>query len=251
MIKVILSGALGRMGQMVEQTIDEVPDMEIVAGVDLLADGGARSYPLYDHIGACDAEADVIIDFSHHSAVGEVLRFAVEKKLPAVIATTGLTDEELTLVKEAGQSVAVLQTGNTSLGITLLSELVARAASFLGDDYDVEIVETHHNQKVDAPSGTALMLANAVNDGAFGGQKQLTFGRHGRSTKREKKEIGIHAVRGGTVVGEHQVRFFGPDEVIEIRHSAGSRRLFANGAVRAAKFLVGQPAGVYATKDLL
>ncbi|MGI6004163.1 MAG: 4-hydroxy-tetrahydrodipicolinate reductase [Christensenellales bacterium] len=251
MIKVILSGALGRMGQMVEQTIDEVPDMEIVAAADPLADGAARSYPLYDHIGACDAEADVIIDFSHHSAVGEVLRFAVEKKLPAVIATTGLTDEELILVKEAGQSVAVLQTGNTSLGITLLSELVARAASFLGDDYDVEIVETHHNQKVDAPSGTALMLANAVNDGAFDGQKAFTFGRHGRSTKREKKEIGIHAVRGGTVVGEHQVRFFGPDEVIEIRHSAGSRRLFANGAVRAAKFLVGQPAGVYATKDLL
>nr|WP_122013699.1 4-hydroxy-tetrahydrodipicolinate reductase [Maliibacterium massiliense] len=251
MLRILLNGALGRMGQMVEQTIAATEGVQIAAGVDPVCAGATRPYPLFADIHACDVACDCIIDFSRHDALDTLIAYATDKKLPLVIATTGMTPAQHQALEQAAGVIPVLASANMSLGITLMADLLKKAASFLGEDYDIEIIETHHNQKIDSPSGTALLLANAINGDCFDGEKELTFGRHGRDTKRDKREIGIHAVRGGTVVGQHQALFLGPDEVIEIRHSAQSRRLFAQGAVRAAQFVARQKPGLYAMKDLL
>ena len=234
MKKIILSGCSGKMGRVVANIIENRQDCEIVAGVDIHAIDA--SFPVYS--------ADVIIDFSHPSCIVPLLNYARANKIPAVICTTGLGEEQLAAVHAAAEEIPVFFSANMSLGVNLMAELCKKAASLLGADFDVEIIEKHHNQKIDAPSGTALMLADAVAS-ALPHPSLYEYDRHSRRQKRDKNEIGIHAVRGGTIVGEHEVIFAGRDEVLTISHSAASKEIFAVGAVNAAVFLADQPAGMY------
>lgn len=241
MKKIILSGCCGKMGRVVASIVEGREDCEIVAGLDLRP--MEAPFPVYSAADQCPA-ADVIIDFSHPSCVVPLLNFAREKKIPAVICTTGLGDEELAAVHAAAEEIPVFFSANMSLGVNLMAELCKKAAALLGSDFDVEIIEKHHNQKIDAPSGTALMLADAVAS-ALPHPTLYEYDRHSRRQKRGKNEIGIHAVRGGTIVGEHEVIFAGRDEVLTISHSAASKEIFAVGAVNAAVFLAEQPKGLY------
>lgn len=249
-MKILLHGAGGKMGGVVKEIVAGREDMEILCGVDAFADPDAFPFPLYPSLAACPLKADVIIDFSHFAAVPALLDYSVETGTPAVICTTGLDDALTDALEEASRKVALFRSGNMSLGINLLIDLAQRATEVLGDRFDIEIVEKHHNRKVDAPSGTAYMIARGIEAvkktaGAF------VFGRHGKDAKRQSGEIGIHAVRGGTIVGEHTVLFAGNDEVIELRHSAGSRKVFAEGAVKAAVWLAGKEPGLYDMNALL
>lgn len=250
MVSVILSGALGFMGRAVDQICANDPDITIVAGVDIV-ENHDRAYPIYDSFDKCTEKADAIIDFSTASAMGVLVAYAVERRIPAVICTTGLSDEQLAMVKEASEEIAILRSGNMSLGINLLLKLLKTAsATLLPAGYDAEVEEIHHKRKLDAPSGTALMLADAVNEAA-GGNYEYVYDRHDRHEARPEKEIGISSLRGGTVVGIHDVLFAGPDEVIEIKHTAYSRAVFAKGAVQAAKYLAGKGAGLYTMTDVI
>ncbi|MCI6173302.1 MAG: 4-hydroxy-tetrahydrodipicolinate reductase [Clostridiales bacterium] len=250
MISVILHGACGHMGHAVAELCAQEPDMTIVAGVD--ARGGAgETFPVYRSLSECTEEADVIIDFSTAGAVDELIAYGAERMIPIVLCTTGLTDVQVQNVKEASEQVAILRSGNMSLGINLLMRLLKQAAETLcPNGFDPEIVEMHHNRKLDAPSGTALMLADSIN-AAMQGQYSYTFDRHERRAKRDPKEIGISSLRGGTVVGVHDVLFAGQDEVIEFRHTAYSRAVFAKGAVAAARFLAGRAPGLYDMSDVI
>ena len=241
MKKIILSGCSGKMGRVVANIVDGRDDCEIIAGVDIHPIEAA--FPVFSSIDECPA-ADVIIDFSHPSFIIPLLNYAKKTKTPAVICTTGLADEQLAAVNAAAQEIPVFFSANMSLGVNLMAELCKKAAALLGADFDVEIIEKHHNQKIDAPSGTALMLADAVAS-ALPHPSLYEYDRHSRRQKRDKNEIGIHAVRGGTIVGEHEVIFAGRDEVLTISHSAASKEIFAVGAVNAAVFLAEQPAGMY------
>ena len=241
MKKIILSGCSGKMGRVVANIIENRQDCEIVAGVDIHAIDA--SFPVYSSPEQCPS-ADVIIDFSHPSCIVPLLNYARANKIPAVICTTGLGEEQLAAVHAAAEEIPVFFSANMSLGVNLMAELCKKAASLLGADFDVEIIEKHHNQKIDAPSGTALMLADAVAS-ALPHPSLYESDRHSRRQKRDKNEIGIHAVRGGTIVGEHEVIFAGRDEVLTISHSAASKEIFAVGAVNAAVFLADQPAGMY------
>lgn len=244
MIKVIMHGCSGRMGQIITDICREDPEVTVVAGIDI-ADPGNMPYPVFTDIAACDVDADVMIDFSTAKAVDGVLDYCVERQLPLVLCTTGLSGEQLQKTEEAGKKIAILKSANMSLGINTLFELLQRAAKVLAPaGFDIEIVEKHHNQKIDAPSGTALALADSIND-AMGQIYEYKFDRSTERRKRETKEIGISSVRGGTIVGEHEIIFAGRDEVIEIRHTAYSRAVFGKGAVEAAKFLAGKEAGFY------
>ena len=206
--------------------------------------------PVYKSFADIKEEADVIVDFSSPDNLVERLEYAKNKNIAIVLASTGLSKDDLALVDEYAKSVAIFKTANLSLGVNVMQALCKAAAQILGDGFDVDIIEKHHNLKKDAPSGTALMLADTVNE-AFDNQKRYVNGRDGIVGAREKSEIGIHAVRGGTIVGEHEVMFAGEDEIITISHSARSKRVFAVGAIRAAKFVKGKPAGKYDMKDLL
>lgn len=241
MKKIILSGCSGKMGRVVASIIENRTDCEIVAGIDIHPMDAA--FPVFATASQCPA-ADVIIDFSHPSCVVPLLDHAKANNIPAVICTTGLGEEELAAVHAAAEEIPVFFSANMSLGVNLMAELCKKAAALLGSDFDVEIIEKHHNQKIDAPSGTALMLADAVAS-ALPYTAHYEYDRHSRRQKREKNEIGIHAVRGGTIVGEHEVIFAGRDEVLTISHSAASKEIFAVGAVNAAVFLAGQPKGLY------
>ena len=249
MIRLIVCGCNGKMGRAVTACVKERCDTEIVAGFDRNTDASI-GYPVYANPANCDVEADVLIDFSHPSALPGVLAYAKEHHIPAVIATTGLSDEQLLSVSDAAQQVAIFSSANMSLGVSLLAELAKKAAAVLGNSFDVEIIEKHHNQKIDAPSGTALMLARAVSDGLSYTPKYV-YDRQSVREKRDPHEIGFSSVRGGTIVGEHEVLFAGHDECISLSHSAMSKEIFASGAVNAAAFLVGKPAGLYTMKDLL
>ena len=249
-VRVIMHGCNGKMGQVITGLIKEDDGICIVAGVDAYT-GIPNDYPVFETIKACDVEADVLIDFSNAKAVDGVLDYCAEKQLPVVLCTTGLTSEQLNKVEETAKKTAVLKSANMSLGINLLMKLLKDAASVLATaGYDIEIVERHHNQKVDAPSGTALALADSINE-ALGNSYRYKYDRTQERKKREKNEIGIQAVRGGSIVGEHEVIFAGLDEVIEIRHTAYSKGIFGKGAVEAAKFLAGKPAGRYDMKDVI
>lgn len=250
MTRIILSGALGKMGKAIASCVDSRPDCEVAYGIDVA--NGDMDFPLYSSFNEMpkDTVADVIVDFSHPSALQELLEYAVNKKIPAVIATTGLNDQQITLIKAASESIPVFFSANMSVGISLISELAKKAAKVLQNDFDIEIVEMHHNQKIDAPSGTALMLADSISD-VLNDKPIYEFDRHSKRMKRNKNEIGIHSVRGGTVVGEHEIIFAGNDEMIKISHSAFSKQLFAVGAVNAGIFLVGKKAGLYTMKDLI
>ena len=244
MIKLIMHGCNGVMGQVISQIVEETDGAKMVAGIDRF-DDGKNSYPVFTDIKACDVEADAIIDFSAAPAVDALLDYAVEKQIPVVVCTTGLSEEQLEKLEEASKKVAVLRSANMSLGVNMLLKLLKEATEILAPaGFDVDIVEKHHRRKLDAPSGTALALADAVNE-AVDNEYEYVYDRSERREQRPKKEIGISAVRGGTIVGEHEVIFAGQDEVIEFKHTAYSRAIFGSGAVSAAMYLAGQPAGLY------
>ncbi len=250
MTRIIMHGCNGRMGQIISEICREDPDTEIVAGVDVTAQK-EQSYPVFTDIMKCDIQADVVIDFSTAKAVDAVFNYCVERNLPLILCTTGLSEEQLEKADQASKTVAILKSANMSLGINTLFEILQKAAKVLSPaGFDVEIVEKHHNQKLDAPSGTALALADAVND-AMNQIYEYKFDRSRERRKRDAKEIGISAVRGGTIVGEHEVIFAGKDEVIEIKHTAYSRSVFGKGAVEAAKFIKGKEAGYYDMREVV
>lgn len=250
MIRAIMHGCNGRMGQVITGLVREDAEIEIVAGVDTYT-GISNSYPVFESIEKCDVEADVVIDFSNAGAVDGLLDYCVEKRLPVVLCTTGLSEEQIAKVEETAKKTAVLKSANMSLGINLLLKLVKDAAKVLaGAGFDIELVERHHNQKVDAPSGTALALADSINE-AMDHAYTYVYDRSQRREKRDKKEMGISAVRGGTIVGDHEIIFAGSDEVIEFKHTAYSKAVFGKGAVEAAKFLAGKSAGRYDMSDII
>lgn len=250
MTKVIMHGCNGKMGQTITAMCKEDPEIEIVAGVDLY-DGIRNDYPVFSNISLCDVKADAVIDFSNANAVDDLLVYCVDKQIPVVLCTTGMSEAQIGKAKEASEHVAVLRSANMSLGINMLLELLKKAAVTLAPaGFDMEIVEKHHNQKLDAPSGTALALADSMNE-ALDEKYSYIYDRSKERRKREKYEIGISAVRGGNIVGEHEVIFAGQDEVIEFKHTAYSKAVFAKGAVQAAKFLKGRPAGLYDMSDVI
>ena len=250
MVRIIMHGCNGKMGQVITGLVADDPNAQIVAGIDI-ADNRDNGYPVFTDIKKCDVAADVIVDFAAAAAVDALLDYSVEKQIPVVLCTTGLSDEQLARVKESSKEVAILKSANMSLGINTLMKLLKDAANvFAPAGYDIEIVEKHHNQKVDAPSGTAIALADSINE-ARGGEYEYVYDRSQVRKKRDKKELGISAVRGGTIVGEHEVIFAGIDEVIEFKHTAYSKSVFAKGAVEAAKFLAGKPAGMYDMADVI
>ncbi len=250
MTRVIMHGCNGRIGQTISSMLAEDADMKIVAGIDKI-DFGKNAYPVYENIAECDLEADVIIDFSNANAIDGLLKYAVDRKLPVVLCTTGLSEEQLKKVDEASKQIPVLRSANMSLGVNLLMKLVKEAAATLyGAGFDIEIVEKHHRHKLDAPSGTALALADAANSGV---SENLDY-VYDRSTRREERpvaEIGISAVRGGSIVGDHDVIFAGTDEVVTLSHTAYSRSVFAKGAIEAAKFLRDRDPGMYDMSDVI
>lgn len=248
-MKVILSGVHGKMGHYVLEALAQNGNAVVIAGIDRVTEGN-WPFPVYSDWQSLQQRADVIIDFSHHSAVDALLDYSEASGTPAVICTTGLSEEQVARIKALSATVPLLRSGNMSVGVNLLLDLVARAAQTLYADYDIEIIEKHHNRKVDAPSGTALMLAQAAKE-AVPEPREYSYGRQGTDCKRKPEEIGIHAIRGGTIVGEHSVIFAGNDEIIEISHTALSRAVFAGGAVRAAGFLVEQQPGLYSMKEVL
>ncbi|MBQ3912860.1 MAG: 4-hydroxy-tetrahydrodipicolinate reductase [Lachnospiraceae bacterium] len=249
MVRIVLCGCSGRMGHVVRSIVDENEDMQIVAGVDIVQ--GDADFPVFSDASECNIPADVIIDFSSPKALNGVLKLAEDKQLAAVLCATGYTPEQLEQINAAAGRIAILRSANMSLGINTMAKLIAEAAKILGNNgYDIEIVERHHNQKLDAPSGTALLLADAMKP-VLEGQYEYVYDRSGRRMKRPKTEIGISAVRGGTIVGEHEVIFAGLDEVIEIKHTAYSKAVFAKGAVNAARFLAGKPAGMYTMSNVV
>lgn len=250
MTRVIMNGCNGHMGRVISDLCEADPDIEIVAGVDICTDVH-YGYPVFSSIGECDAAADAIIDFSHVSCIDALLKYSVEKQIPVVLCTTGLSEEQLKAVEEAAKKVAVLKSANMSLGINTLMELLQKAAQVLAPaGFDMEIVEKHHNQKLDAPSGTAIALADSINQ-ALDQDYTYKYDRSQERKKREKYEIGIQAVRGGNIVGEHEVIFAGMDEVITFKHTAYSKGIFGKGAIEAAKYLAGKPAGYYDMSDVI
>lgn len=250
MVRAIMHGCNGRMGQVVSGLVKEDAGIEFVAGIDSYTEK-KNDYPVFAKISDCDVEADVIIDFSNAAAVDDLLDYCVEKQVPVVLCSTGLSEEQLQKVEEASKKVAVLKSANMSLGINLLLKLLQNATRVLAPaGYDIELVERHHNQKLDAPSGTALALADSINE-SMDNAYEYVYDRSQVRKKREAKEIGISAVRGGTIVGEHEVIYAGTDEVIEFKHTAYSRTVFGKGAVEAAKFLAGKEAGRYDMADVI
>ena len=250
MVKVIMHGCNGKMGQVITGIIAEDKDAEIVAGVDT-SNHIQNTYPVFGNIADCNVEADVVIDFCAAPAVDGLLKYCVEKQVPCVLCTTGLSEAQLAAVEEASKKVAILRSANMSLGVNMLLKILKDAAGILAPaGFDIEIVEKHHNLKVDAPSGTALALADSINE-ELGNQYEYVYDRSQVRQKRDAKEIGISAVRAGTIVGEHEVLFAGTDEVIEFKHTAYSRSVFAKGAVEAAKFLAGKETGMYDMGDVI
>lgn len=250
MVKVIMHGCNGKMGQTITSLIAADEEIEIVAGIDAV-DSGKNDYPVFSNISECTVAADAVIDFSVAAAVDALLDYCVEKKLPCVLCTTGLSEAQLTKVQEASKQVAILKSANMSLGINMLLKLLKEAAKTLSPaGFDIEIVEKHHNQKLDAPSGTAIALADSINE-AMGGSYEYVYDRSQVRQKRDAKELGISAVRGGTIVGDHDVIFAGADEVVTFSHRAYSKAVFGKGAIQAAKFLAGKPAGLYDMADVI
>jgi 4-hydroxy-tetrahydrodipicolinate reductase len=242
-IKILISGANGKMGHAVAAAVDSREDCKVSAGVDLYTNAYG-DFPIYESFSAVPEKPDVLIDFSNPAILDDLLDYCLVNGVPCVLATTGYNEAQIARIRQASESIPVFFSFNMSLGINLLVQLAKKAASILGGQFDIEIVEKHHNQKLDAPSGTALMLADAIND-SLGSQYHYVYDRHSKRQKREKTEIGMHAIRGGTIVGEHDIIFAGHDEVITLSHSAASKEVFAVGAVNAAVFLAEQSAGLY------
>ncbi len=249
MIKIILHGCNGKMGKVLQEIISASKDCVVVAGIDRHP-GDEVDFPVFESPDQCDIQGDVIIDFSHHSATKELLDYCVGTKTPVVVATTALGEAEKQLLKEVSEYIPVFNSFNMSLGINVIAKVMEMMMSALEEDFNVEIVEKHHNQKVDSPSGTALLLADAIND-ACKVKKEYIYGRHSKSDECKITDLGIHAVRGGTIPGEHTIIFAGPDEVIEVTHTALSRNIFARGALKAAKYISGMKNGLYSMKEMI
>ncbi len=250
MTRIIMRGCNGKMGQIISALAAQDEEVEIVAGIDLW-DDGHNSYPVFETLELCDAQADCIIDFTRAERTEELLDYCEEKRIPCVLCTTGLSGEQLERVTEVSKKTAILRSANMSLGINLMLKLLKKAADVLAPaGFDIEIVEKHHNQKLDAPSGTALALADSINE-EMNREYEYVYDRSGRRGRRPRKEIGISAVRGGTIVGEHDVIFAGPDEVVTFSHTAYSRAAFGKGAIQAAKFLSGKSAGLYDMSNVI
>lgn len=247
MIKILLNGCLGKMGQAVEACINERDDIMISCGVDIAK--GEKAYPVYNCFVDVQETPDVIVDFSNPLVLDDMLAFAVEKKVPVIVCTTGFSDAQVAKIKDTAKAIPVFYSGNMSLGINVLIALSKMAAKVLYNSFDIEVVEKHHNLKLDAPSGTALMIADAISDEI--GDAQYVYDRHAYRKRRDHHEIGIHSIRGGTIVGEHEVIFAGHDEVVSLKHQAQSKGVFAAGAVNAAIFLSDKPAGLYDMSDVL
>lgn len=248
MLKIALNGVCGRMGHVLADLIASKEGLSVSFGIDKIE--GPYSFPVYNSPESVpsNAECDVIIDFSHFTAVPGIVNFAVSRKLPIVVCTTGLDADCKALLEAASKTIPVFYSANMSIGVSLVKLLCKKAADFLGDDFDIEIVERHHNQKLDAPSGTAIAIADAINtDDKY----EYVYDRHSVRKKREKQEIGISSVRGGSIVGDHEVIFAGPNEVIEINHHAQSRNVFADGAVKAAIFVADKKPGMYNMESML
>ena len=250
MVKIMMHGCNGVMGQVISKIVEETEGAVMACGVDRV-DDGHNDYPVFTDINACDVEVDAIIDFSAAPAVDGLLDFAVERQIPVVLCTTGLSDEQLERVHEASKKTAVLRSANMSLGVNTLFKVLKSMTKLLADaGFDIDIVEKHHRRKLDAPSGTAIALAEAVNE-PLNNEYEFVYDRSQRREQRYDKEIGISAVRGGTIVGEHDVIFAGDDEVITFQHTAYSKTLFAKGAIQAAKFLKGKGPGWYQMSDVI
>ena len=248
MIKIALVGANGRMGQVISRMAAESEEVKIVCGIDINTQKNF-DYPVYESFDYVTEEIDVIIDFSHHNSLLGTLCFATKNEKPAVIATTGLTEENKECLNVASKKIPIFFSANMSLGVNLIIELAKKATQIL-KGFDIEIIEKHHNQKLDAPSGTALAIADAINE-TLDEPSEYIYDRHSSRKKRSKNEIGMHAVRGGTIVGEHDVLFAGCDEIIEIKHTATSREIFASGALSAAIFMYGKKRGMYSMSELI
>ena len=249
MVNVIIHGCGGKMGHVVAELVKNEPDCQVVAGIDPTTP--ALDFPVFPSCEACDVAGDVIIDFSTAKAVDGLLDYCEEKKVPVVLCTTGLSEDQLNHVKEASKVDAVLRSANMSIGINLLMKTLKEVAPVLAAaGFDIEILEKHHNRKIDAPSGTAIALADAINE-SLDNTYHYKYDRSSERVARDPKEIGIQALRGGTIVGEHDIMFAGRDEVITFTHTAYSREIFAKGAVEAAKFLAGKPAGLYDMADVI
>ncbi|MGI6050189.1 MAG: 4-hydroxy-tetrahydrodipicolinate reductase [Acetivibrionales bacterium] len=249
MIQILLIGCNGHMGRAITQSCRYNENMTIVAGVDAVVNVD-NDYPVYADIFDVKETVDIIIDFSHPKVLNVILKYALEKSLPLVIATTGHSDEQKDMIEKAASSIPILLSANMSLGINLMVDLVKRATKLLHGSFDIEIIEKHHNQKIDAPSGTALLIADAVNSTLAGNEMKYVYDRHSSMQKRTRDEIGIHSIRGGTITGEHTIIFAGNDEMIEIKHTAVSKSLFAEGALKAASFLYDKTPGYYKMQDI-
>ncbi len=249
MTRIIISGCFGKMGKIIAECVKEMPDCEVVGGIDV-CDNINASFPVYKSALDINIDADVIIDFSNPAALKDLISFCSLKKMPLVLCTTGFSKSEINNIHEASKKFPIFYSGNMSLGINLIIELAKKAASVFGKSADIEIIEKHHNQKIDAPSGTALMIADAISKSSEE-DYQYVYDRHSYRRARNKNEIGIHSVRGGTIVGEHEVIFASHDELLTISHSAQSKEIFAVGSINAAKYLSKKPAGLYNMSDML
>lgn len=249
MTRIILSGCNGTMGRVITARAAKREDCEIVAGIDLNTGSDGR-FPVYAKPADIQEKADVLIDFSNPSLLPSLLQYGEQTATPLVLCTTGYHAAQVETIKRVSQNVPIFHSGNMSLGINLLIELAKKATQVLGGEFDIEVIEKHHNQKIDAPSGTALMIADGIAS-VHSGPSHYMYDRHSQRKKRDPAEIGIHSVRGGTIVGEHEVIFAGPQEVITLSHSAQSKEIFATGAINAALFLAKQPAGLYDMSHLL
>lgn len=249
MTNIAICGANGKMGKTIYRLVTERDDCTIIAGIDTYTEQYA-DFPIFSTPSEMTVKPDVIIDFSNPSSLTSLLEYSLSTGVPVVLATTGYSDEQIAEIKKASENTALFFSWNMSLGINLLCELAKKATAILGGQFDIEIIEKHHNQKIDAPSGTALMLANSINE-TLDNKYKYTYDRHSQRKKRDKNEIGIHAVRGGTIVGEHEIIFAGEDEVITLAHSAASKTVFAAGSVNAAIFMKGKSAGIYDMSDII
>lgn len=237
------------MGRTITRVAKTIPDLSIVAGVDKYKDDSFNDYPVFDTIENCEIIADVLLDFSRPDSLESLMSYSINKNIPIVICTTGFSDDQLNYIKESSKIVPVFRSANMSIGVNVVNSILKQISAFLYQNYDIEIIEKHHNQKVDSPSGTALLLANTIKT-AIPQETEFNYGREGIA-KRDRKEIGIHAVRGGTIVGEHEVIFAGHDEIIELKHTALSRDVFAVGALKACQFLSNKPSGLYDMNDVV
>lgn len=247
MVKIILNGCNGKMGKVVASLAGNYENLAIAAGVD--RDTNNTAFPVFNNISKCNVEADVILDFSRPDAVNDLIAYAESKNIPLILCTTGYTDEQLSIIKAASNKIPLFRSANMSIGINVINNILRNISAQLYEDFDIEIIEKHHNQKVDAPSGTALLLGNTIKD-AIDEETVYVHGRDGIA-KRKHNEIGVHAVRGGSIVGEHEVIFAGQGETIEIKHTAISREVFAVGALKACQFMCGKRPGFYTMDDVI